>query len=733
LEAYEAAQVDVAASTLTLRPLSGDDALTLAQALLGGPSANADRQAARIASECEGNPFFLTELARDFDNDGGESRAMRADGELTLERVILGRIARLPPASQAVMEIVGVAGRPIEQQVAIEAAGLRFEDSAAVATLRVAHLVRSYRGGEVELVRAYHDRISETIVAHLDPEKLRDRHRRLADALERSGHADSETLVIHHRGAGQLDRAGEHAARAGDQASRSLAFDQAARLYRLALELSAPKGAAREDLAIKLGDALANAGRGQEAARVYLDTAPTASPYVALELTRRAGEQLLRNGHIDDGLAAIGSVLDRLDIRRAKTPGLALAYLLWRRLTTRTRGLGFVERDESEVARADLTRIDVCWSATVVTGMVDTIRGAEMQARHLPLALRTGEPYRICRALCIEAVHVASEGQARRGSFLDLTRMAEQLAQRVRHPHAIGLTQLACGMGSWVFGEWQKTVAICQRADRLLREGCRGVAWEIGTAQICTARALVMLGQISQLADLAALTVQQARERGDRYSAWAGVAGWPILGKIALGAAASAREELRQVYADWSRANYSVQDHWACLGEAYLDLSEGRAAEAFARVEHDEPAHKSSQLFRVQIIRIDVRFLQATAALAVRTRANKRLLLRAEAIARKLADERVHWSVPLSDLVHAGIARLRGDEERAVTLLNRAIEGFNGAEMWLLAALARRRLGEMRQGDEGRELQARAEAFLKGEGVTDIDALARTLTPAFER
>ena len=543
---------------------------------------------------------------------------MRAGGgELTLEQVILGRVARLVPGSQALMEVIGVAGGPIPQRVAIEAAGLRFEEAAAMATLRVAHLARTYKDGEIDIVRAYHDRITETVVAHLEPQRLRDCHLRLAETLERQGHLDSETLLVHYRAAGNLPRL--PSMRHGPPSSQRAHSRSTRRLACTASRSNwAPSPARNEKrFSIALGDALVNAGLGQEAARVYLEIAKSASPYLALELTRRAGEHLLRNGHIDEGLAAIGHVLSQLDIRRAETPNRALLYLLWRRVTTRTRGLAFEERDESEISRADLTRIDVCWSATVVTGMVDTIRGAEMQARHLPLALRIGEPYRICRALCIEAVHVASEGVASRVRFRELINLAEQLAGHVRHPHAIALTQLARGMGTWVFGEWSDTVALCEKADGLLRDGCHGVAWEIGTARICMARAFTMLGQLSRLADLAERTARHARDRGDRFSAWAGVAGWPVLGKIAVGAGDAARAELREVYADWSRKNFSVQDHWACLGEGLLDLQAGRAEAAFGHLDAADRAHQKAQLHRVQIIRIDLAFIKATAALAV--------------------------------------------------------------------------------------------------------------------
>ena len=77
----------------------------------------------------------------------------------------------------------------------------------------------------------------------------------------------------------------------------------------------------------KLGDALANAGRGSEAAQAYSKAAETATAAETLELKRLASTQLLLSGHVEDGLALLRTLLGPLGLSMPRTTasGLALA------------------------------------------------------------------------------------------------------------------------------------------------------------------------------------------------------------------------------------------------------------------------------------------------------------------------------------------------------------------------------------------------------------------------
>src|SRR5262249_37734977 len=154
---------------------------------------------------------------------------------------------------------VAVSGRPILQSLAFQAAELGAGGRVPLASLRTARLVRLIGQSFEDQIETYHDRIRETVVAHLPPEQLRWHHQRLALILPSAGPIDPEILAGHHRGAGERARASAYYARGADQAAAALAFDHAARLYRIAIELDDGADERARPLRRKLADALADA------------------------------------------------------------------------------------------------------------------------------------------------------------------------------------------------------------------------------------------------------------------------------------------------------------------------------------------------------------------------------------------------------------------------------------------------------------------------------------------
>ena len=63
-----------------------------------------------------------------------------------------------------------------------------------------------------------------------------------------------------------------------------------------------------------------------------------------------------------------------------------------------------------EIAPEELLHIDTCWSVALGLSHVDPVRGCDFHMRHLLLALRAGEPYRIARAIGMEVAQSSCAG-----------------------------------------------------------------------------------------------------------------------------------------------------------------------------------------------------------------------------------------------------------------------------------------------------------------------------------
>ena len=165
-----------------------------------------------IVQEAGGSPFLLEQLTH-----YGMMNERAATAGITLATMLDERIKQLPSGSRQFLDTLAVARRPVNQDVAISAAGSRDDALTILSALRSAQFVRS--GGTSYGVEIYHDRIGETLASLLGDEERRQIHRRLAQALEARGLDDPEALYEDYLGAGDLDRAARHAEAAARKAA----------------------------------------------------------------------------------------------------------------------------------------------------------------------------------------------------------------------------------------------------------------------------------------------------------------------------------------------------------------------------------------------------------------------------------------------------------------------------------------------------------------------------------
>ncbi len=708
--------------------LSVEDGSRLARSLLGPQGERDEALPALITREADGSPFFISEFARHVRTQG--EGAMQG---LSLGNVLLHRMRELPEEVRRLLEILSVATRPFEQGLAASAARLGPDAAAAFGVLRAAHFIRTHGARTRDRAEPYHDRIREAVAGALDEGRLRERHRSLASVLETSQDADPEMLAVHLEGAGDTSRALKYALLAAERAEAVLAFDRAAGLYKRALSWAAPEQQAK--LRLLLADALINAGRGAEAAPLLLAVAEERTGAEAFELRRRAAEQLLVSGHIDEGMGVLRDVLTRVGVRFPRTTTRAILSLLARLAHLRLRGTRFRERAAADIPAEQLLRIDTCYSVGKGFVLVDPLYGFVFMTKELLLALQSGEPRRVALGLCHYATNLGVQGQEAHARAQGLLSQAREIAERLEDPFVLGTVESCEAAVQMCLGQWKRADELGSRAGETFRTRCTGVAWESQTTVVFRQQALLWMGRLQELSALIHTEVRNALERGDLYTAtYSRLNAWfePLRADDVTRASAETREIMNR----WTPRGFHLMHYWALYAEAQYELYTGDALAARERLARTWPALKASNILRIQFLRILITLLRGNTAVAAAQAGqggdSRRLLQAAEEDASRLAKEGAVWSDATASLLRACVLGARGRPEEALRHLEAAIQGFDASDMALHAACARRRKGQLLGGARGQEVIAAADAVMRGQGIQNPARWTALHAPGFD-
>lgn len=704
--------------------LSERDARALAEHLLSGVGGSGQGLAEVVARQARGNPFYVGELAEAART--GMSVAMVE----SLDRLLWERSQGLPLDARRLLEVVVVAGRPVRQDLARRAVGTGVNLHVAQTVLRAGRLLRAVGLAAEELVAPYHDRVREAVLAYLPPEDRRVYHLSLARAMEAEEKQDAEFLALHFHGAGELQIAARHYAVAGEAAAVATAFDQAARLYRLAADLGEWPTVERARLRAREAEALANAGRGAAAAEAYLAAAALAGGDTADERRRHAAEQYLITGHFDVGLRLLKEVVVAAGLPFPTTPFQAILGFLWGRLRLRLRGIGFQPKPLEKVPFHDLHRVDVCWSASTGLSVTDTISGAYFQTRGLLQSLRVGEPRRVVRALALEGAHAAVAGPTADQPSGTLLEVAEKIATGISEPYPRGIVILARGLRDFLAGRFGRGADLLRTAEQTFRDGCAGVTWELDTARTWWLLSQIFLGRWADLAREWPALLRDAENRGDLYAEVYLSTFILATGRLAANEPDRAFDEVKAAIARWSPSGFHVQHHNELVAKVLVRLYQADGASAWNFIRDKERLYRRAMLWRVQQVRTDFLQLRARSALVAALQSGDPgpLLRSAERDAWTLERESAAWSQALGRLMRACLHASRssaGSPDEFATAAAR----LEGAHLDVFAAAARYRQGERTGGDEGMRLRDDALAWLAGQGVLDPTRMIHSHAP----
>lgn len=365
-----------------------------------GASAEAIR---RVFARTEGNPFFVIEMVRLL-GTGADLEQLPE----SVRQVIRRRLELLSPESLGLLQVASVAGREFALGLISRVLGLPARDllrvlDDAVAAKLVGEVPASAGGFKFS-----HALVRETLYEDLPTSRRVDLHHQLGSALEVEVAHDPEphfNELAHHffkaSAVGDSSKALEYASRAAGSAMGRGAFEEAARLYRMALEMLARAGGedrARADLLLKLA-------RAQDLSDQQVAGLDTSIELARLAVRLQDPELLARAALISEGSfffgpdsARIESIcLQALDALGSSRPVLRARVLAQLSIAIHF-GAGarreVLAREALEIAEAsgDVTAIGAALFAMQLTpwGSQDPLGRLRAGDRLLELALESG-------------------------------------------------------------------------------------------------------------------------------------------------------------------------------------------------------------------------------------------------------------------------------------------------------------------------------------------------------
>lgn len=696
----------------------------LASRLLGGRVARVEQIAARIAREAAGMPIFVRELAHHFATAPAASSVA-----LSLRELLSARIGAMPEEARHALSLLALAARPVPRRVLAQAVPHHERWQHASRALQVAGLVRSDVRGALVI---YHDRIRELSAGRLTDDERARLHTALARAYEVAHGAEPEWLIEHWRGAGDAARALEYAIVAANAAGKKLAFNRAAALYRIALELIEHDDARETELQERLGEVLGNDGRGHEAAAALLAASRGAGADRALSLRCRATQQEGRSMHLEACYALMRELLADVGIRFPTTAFEVIARVLWTRLVVAfRRSVLFRTRRRGDVAVR--RRIAVLRAIFREYSAVDPGAGQLFQSLFHAHALLTGDRDAIFVGRAWDSYNRAfvagvggSRGNAHRIAAL------EREASELGTPYANATVALMRASTALFEGRYTVVAPHAADAQAIFGEQCVGALWEESLCASMRAIAIEIAGPLNKLVHDMPAMLRQADQRGDRFSQTS-IRLAMTLGLLMNDEAASAREFLDIESA--AIPELMILPRFL-LKNRRMDCLRycGESSRAWELWLQEWERDSGTWYRHLPLTKLMMHHQHARCALAAAAELGDDALLRiAERGGHIVRRIRRPEAPALGAAILAAVAWQGGEHEPARAALNDAVQGATQFGLLPYAACFRWQLARITPGDEGRRLMDDADRALRDEGVVNPAAWVEIYAPGFGR
>jgi hypothetical protein len=289
-------------------------------------------------------------------------------------------------------------------------------------------------------------------------------------------------------------------------------------------------------------------------------------------------------------------------------------------------------------------------------------------------------------------------------------------------------------VADYLAGRWEPAAAGLAGAEELLTDRCTGVMWELDSARSFSMGAQYWLGNFRRLAERFPALAKDAHDRGDIYASTQIGTFLAHLVLLSAGDAVAASRHAKEAMTRWPQDGVQMPHLWEFMSIVHIALYTRRGREAWELACRFWPALKYSLLLEVQLMRILMLDLRGRAAIAAAGQVpvgtdRERCLADALRCAQQMHKQRTQWGKPIALIIEAGVHYCSQRNDEALRCLEGAQRSADAHRMQMIAAVARRRRGDLIGGSEGFALVAASEAWMRAEGITDPPAMAIMFAP----
>jgi DNA-binding SARP family transcriptional activator/class 3 adenylate cyclase/tetratricopeptide (TPR) repeat protein len=463
--------------------------------------------AAGLHAATEGNPLYVGEMVRLLSVEGVPADST-GDVRLTIPQsvrdVIARRLSHLSEECNRMLVLASVLGREFPMEALARMGGVSADELLHMLDQAIAaRVVSDVPGGSGEL-RFAHVLIRDALYEGLTSARRVGLHRLVVESLEVLYCDDLgphfAELAYHSIAARNFEKALRYAQHAGDRALTLLAYEEAARLYRTALEALDPgRGDDRThcQLLLSLGEAEARAGNTPAAKGAFLAAAGVARRLgFRLELARaaagyggrivwgRAGEDQQLVPLLEEGLAALAE--EDIPLRARLLARLAGAL---RDEPSRARRDG-LSREAVELARSAGEPAALAYAlggrAEVICAPDTVAECLALSDELLDVAKRIGDGERLVQGYCDRCFARLQLGAtAEAAGDLDA---ASHIAHELRQPAQLWQVAGAQAMLSLASGRLKEAEELSERAFEFGERAQRSAATTVYRLQRYTLR-----------------------------------------------------------------------------------------------------------------------------------------------------------------------------------------------------------------------------------------------------